>query len=50
MTQIHKNNKKNSEKYYWKKHDLKDASTGATCVECLLKILSEEEKLKFIKS
>ena len=31
-------------------HDLKDASTSATCLECLFKNLSNGEKLKFIKS
>ena len=30
--------------------DLKDASTGATCLECLFKNLSKGLKLKFIKS
>ena len=32
------NIEKNYEKYYWKINDLEDASTGATCLECLFKI------------
>ena len=31
-------------------HELKDASTGATCLECLFENLSKGEKLNSIKS
>ena len=31
-------------------NDLKGASTGATCLECLFKNLSKREKIEFIKS
>ena len=41
---------KHCEKCYWKMHELKDASTGATCLECLFENLSKGEKLNSIKS
>ena len=38
---IYKNNRIELWKY-WHMHDLKDAKTGATCLECLFKIYQKD--------
>ena len=42
MTQIYKNNGEDLLKTLLKMHDLEDARTGATCLECLVKIYQKD--------